>query len=258
MKKITKTFDNLFDVMHRNYDQFIVIVGKNRTGKSRLALHILEQWLNLVDIPITSTVLKRHMAITIEDFIDNLKYCLESEQFYMPCIFDEAGQDIEDLRDKFNKVLRSTYTQIARNRLLTIFITTEIDILNKYFRQQRLTGLFRVTARGRCVYWNWRRAIALNQKNVNNKIFNYYAVQPLWFDKYPDYKGTLLKQYQELEKDKTKSIDDLKEILQSKKKKKLKRNRPSCPNCGSTNMYYRERTKTNKCRTCGHELPMFK
>ena len=238
--------------MHRNYDQFIVIVGKNRTGKSRLALHILEQWLEMNEIPVTSSIVKRHMAITLDDFIDNLKYCLESGQYYMPCIFDEAGQDIEDLRDKFNKVLRSTYTQIARNRLLTIFITTELDILNKYFRQQRLTGLIRVTARGRCVYWNWRRTIALNRKNVTSKIFNYYAVEPLWFDTYPDYKGKLLTQYTEMEKDKTKSIDDLKSILEDKKLKKLKmKNKTKCPNCTSSNIYYKKKENKFLCRVCG-------
>ena len=255
MKKITTTIDHLYQNMHKNYDQFIVIVGKNRTGKSRLALHILEQWLTLIGKPITKDSLKRHMAITIEDFVNNLEYCLKTDEYYLPCIFDEAGQDVEDLRDKFNKVLRSAYSQIASHRLLTIFITTEIDILNKYFRQQRLTGLIRVTARGRCVYWNWRRITSLNRKNMYNKMFNYYATEPLWFDTYPDYKGVLLSQYNDLEHDKTKIMEELQSLLQEKKNKRIKKNRPSCPKCGGNLMYYRAKTHMNHCRICGHDYP---
>lgn len=247
--------------MQNNYDAFWVIVGLNRRGKSNLMLHILEKWLRLTNKRPSKNpeYIQKYAAITLEHWAEIFDNSIKTDEFYLPVVFDEAGQDLDSLRDNLNKAVRSAYSVIAKQRLFSLFVLTEIDMLNKYLGMQRVTALIRVTKRGHFVFWNWKRANALMRRNLHTKLFNFKLVPPLISGTFPEYKGILRPGYDLLESEKKDVGKKIKSVLiqkaqeEEKMIRKYQRTtiRNKCPSCKSHDVRWRVSLNSFLCRACG-------
>ena len=172
----------------KNFDSVFVIVGKERVGKSMLMLHLAEE----CDADITDISLDR------DGFINIL---VNSQPLGFACL-DEAGDALfsRDAMTTFNKLLVKAFMVIGGQRLITFLVLPDFFSLDTYFRKHRVRGLFHVIKRGRYQFHD-QKAI----QKIINKGDRYIPVKPYGTDSFPDYKGRLLKPYQQLKSAKIKN-----------------------------------------------------
>ena len=201
MKKLKKAIEIMDLAMRKqkeNFDSVFIICGKERVGKSTLMLHLLDY----VGGDISCIGLDR------VEFVNAL---VQSKKSGVVC-FDEAGDGLlsRDAMSTFNKDLVKAFMVIGGRRLITFFVLPSFFMLDKYFREYRVRGLFFVYRRGKFNYFSPNGI-----SKIINKGDKYIPVYIKDSDSFPDYKGKLLEPYLEL---KEKKIHSTIEELQKKYK----------------------------------------
>lgn len=184
MKSITRIMDIARAKQLADFDTVFMICGAEGSSKSHLGLNCLEYLGGIQD----------KICLDQQDFIDGLKKCQDNDVI----MFDEAGDGLfsRDFNSNTSKTLVKTFMVIRGKKLITFLIMPSFFLIDKYFREHRVRGLFYVYARGRVAFYD---------KNKIMKIIKYgeksgtipRSVRPLFRDTYPIYKGSMIDEYKE-------------------------------------------------------------
>lgn len=188
MKDIKAYLDIVFKkVTKKQWDNVIAIVGDEGTGKSNLALHIVDYWYEKLNGACKAEDVK-HVCLTGGEFVGDLKDCKKFE-----CtVFDEAGE-LTNRRAmaKFNVSIMKAYQIIRGDNLFTILVLPDLFDLDPFFVKRRCKGLFKITKRGRAKFWSKDRLRRLVARNMDRRFKSYYLVKPTFHCWFPIYKGIL-------------------------------------------------------------------
>lgn len=229
MKKIHKYLDIRYAKHMDDWDTVIVVDGDVGSGKSNLALNMLDYWMNKIHGECLGEH-NKHMSLTTPSFLGDLA---DGEQLDM-CVYDEAGElTSRRAMSKFNVKLMVAYKVIRADRIFTVLCIDDIFDLDPYFRKKRVKALFHVKQRGRVEVWLKERLRAMLSLNQNYEIKNLYLVSPSFRDTFSKYNGVMLKEYAKNKKEKTtearkqlkeekEQINESKEYAKKLKKQKIK------------------------------------
>lgn len=192
MKEVKAYLDIVFKkVTKHHWDNVIALVGDEGTGKSNLALHIVDYWYNKLNGECVKEDIK-HMCLTGGEFVADLKDCKK----YECTVFDEAGE-LTNRRAmaKFNVSIMKAYQIIRGDNLFTVLVLPDLFDLDPFFVKRRCKGLFQVVKRGRAKFWSKDRLRRLVARNIDRRVKSYYAVKPTFHCCFPIYKGILKEGY---------------------------------------------------------------
>lgn len=194
MDRIKRVLDIQFNALHkRAWDNVLVLTGDEGTGKSNLALHILEHWLNKK----YGYVIKDHskyINLDIGKWSDSFAECNKGDMN----ILDESG-DLSNKRtmSKLNFAIARAYQIIRGDNINSVFVLPSVFDLDAYFAKRRAKGLVYVYKRGKFAYWSKHRLRQLIELNSGYPSKNIWRVRPTFFDTFPIYRGILLKEYEQ-------------------------------------------------------------
>ena len=204
--------------LERNYDFVLVVSGDTGTGKSVFVMHLVEAWLKLNGKSVT----KDDIRLINVDKLKWLNQFKELEHFDIN-VFDEgaAGLGSKQYMETFSKTLEMLFQVIRYKRFFTIIIVPNFFRLNKFFREDRLRGMFYINKRGEYKYYSRDRVQHLCEKNSRYYVKKMDFVQPLFRGKFPDYDGVLLNAYDNMKEEGVNNIlDEVIELNTEKKKGK--------------------------------------
>ena len=202
-----KRIETVLKIVHKkvtkeDWDNCLIIAGDEGTGKSNMALHILEWWLTKQYGKVVPEDIKFN-SLDREQFIKNLRDC---KRFDLP-VFDESGE-LSNKRSmsKFNVTISQAYQVIRGDNLFTILVLPSLFDLEGFFTKRRARGLIQVYKRGRFAYWDkqrLRKLVALNQKRYIKSV---WCTAPLFYDTFPIYKGVMAEPYKLKKAEKIKNV----------------------------------------------------
>lgn len=185
--------DIQFEALHKkSWDNVLILTGDEGTGKSNLALHMLEYWL----IKKYGKVLKDHskyINLDIGKWSESFAECNKGDMN----ILDESG-DLSNKRtmSKLNFAIARAYQIIRGDNIDSIFVLPSIFDLDAYFAKRRAKGLIYVYKRGRFAFWSKDRLRKLIELNAGYPSKDIWRIRPTFLDHFPIYKGVLLEEYQ--------------------------------------------------------------
>jgi len=177
------------------FDYVLCISGDTGTGKSTLGLHIAEVWQKVINKDVDEGLIKQIHVVKI----DWLKKFRNLEEFDIS-IFDEGatGLSSKSHMEKFSKSLEILFQVIRKKGFFTVLIIPNFFRLNKFFREDRLRGLFYVDKRGHYKYFTRERVVKLCAENENKTVKSLELVEPAFEGNYPDYDGVLKELYEKM------------------------------------------------------------
>lgn len=183
---LTKMIPNLDIVkemlVKHDMDFMMVITGRERIGKSTLALQIAKY----VDPDFTS----KQVVFDIPQLYEQV-YKLKKGQVV---IIDE-GATAFFARDAMSSDVRDgvkLLTVMGERNLLVLLCVPSFFIVDKYIREHRVAGMVKVTKRGRFKYYSKRR---LNSSHYNSKANAYAWADPCFVDSFGPITGKLWDEY---------------------------------------------------------------
>jgi hypothetical protein len=200
-----------------DWDKVLIITGDEGTGKSNLALHIMDWWLTKLYGKVTEEDINK-IGLTSESFVTTL----QNAKRYEPTVYDESGE-LSNKRSmsNFNVSITQAYQVIRGLNLLTVLVLPSIFDLEGFFTKRRARGLIYVFGRtkesSRFAYWDKARMRNLVSMNQYYYIKNIWAVPPTFRSSFTAYKGVLKSSYDSL---KNKKILDTQKQLYDKFHKK--------------------------------------
>ncbi|MFO7968671.1 MAG: hypothetical protein R6U15_00980 [Candidatus Izemoplasmatales bacterium] len=199
MKRIEKALDIQYKALHENHwDNVLLITGDEGTGKSNLALHLLEYWLNKKYGEVDPEKHNNYINLDIELWANSLSQCNNGDMN----ILDESGEmSNKRSMSKLNFAIEKTYQIIRGNNINSIFVLPSVFDMSGFFTKRRARGLIYVYKRGRFAYWNkekLRDIIDINSRKILKKV---WVRSPTFNDHFPIYKGKLLDIYNQKKKD---------------------------------------------------------
>lgn len=188
MKSLIRILEIAKEKRLKKFDSVFVVCGMEGSGKSTLMLHGMdylgaEPW---------------QIALDRVNFVKAIWKTKKQEQ---ACL-DEAGDALfsRDALSDFNKDLVKTYMVIRGKGLITFLVIPDFFLLDRYFREHRVRGLFYTYRRGKFLFYT-RKEI----KKIISSGDRFIPMKPLYkSDSFPDYTGRLLQPYLEM---KDKKID---------------------------------------------------
>ena len=172
-------------LVKHDMDFLLTIVGRERIGKSSLALEIAQR----VDPKFTVDQVVFDIPALYEQV-----YKLDKGQVV---IIDE-GATAFFAREAMNTNVKEgikLLTVMGERNLLTILCVPSFFIVDKYIRQHRVAGLIKVTKRGRFKFWSRRQ---LNASHYNSKANSYAWADPCFVDSFGKPSGKLWEDYKEM------------------------------------------------------------
>lgn len=192
MKRIQEVLDIQYNALHNNsWDNVLILTGDEGTGKSNLALHMLEYWLKKK----YGYVIKDHskyINLDIQKWADSFAECQKGDMN----ILDESG-DLSNKRtmSKLNFAIARAYQIIRGDNINSIFVLPSVFDLDAYFAKRRAKGLIYVYKRGRFAFWNKTRLRKVIEMNAGYPSKNIWITKPTFHDTFPIYKGNLFDEY---------------------------------------------------------------
>lgn len=195
MQRIKRVLDIQYNALHKkSWDNVLLITGDEGTGKSHLALNILEYWLQLKYNEVKNEDIK-FINLDIGKWADSFAQCKKGDMN----ILDESG-DISNKRSmsQLNFAISRAYQIIRGDNINSVFVLPSLFDLDGYFTKRRAKGLLYVYKRGKVAFWSKNRLRKIIEINQNNSIKNIWAIKPNFVDHFPIYKGLLKDKYEEL------------------------------------------------------------
>jgi hypothetical protein len=195
MNKLLKVIKTVYlKNSKEDWDTWHAVVGDEGEGKTHLNLWLLETWYTMLYGKVTKKDI-RHFSMDTELWKKDLSRLKPLE-----CsVYDEAGAlNNRRTMSKFNVEI----TQLARvirgdNNYIILTIQDLFD-LDPFFAKRRIRGLIYVYKRGHFAYYSKQRIRTLVALNRPLYVKNYWIVKPTFTERYPKYKGPLLKPYLEM------------------------------------------------------------
>lgn len=169
-------------IVENDLDFLLVITGRERIGKSSLALHIAE----IVD----PTFDVSQIVFDTQNLYEQV-YSLEPGKVV---IIDEGATAFFS-RDAMSTDVKDgikLLTVMGERNLFVILCVPSFFILDKYIREHRVSGLIKVVARGRLKFYSRRK---LKDAFYNPKVKRFSWGDPSFKDGFPKYKGKHWKPY---------------------------------------------------------------
>ena len=191
--------------LSKKFDMVLVIAGDTGTGKSHFGMQLIETWQKVLGRDFDPSLIER-INVDKEKWLKKFK---ELDR-YDANLFDEgaAGLGSKQSLEKFGKTLEMLFQVIRYKGYFTIIIVPNFFRLNKFFREDRLRGLFYIHKRGKYKYYSRDRVVTLCQKNSRLYVKNMSLVAPLFTGKFPEYKGRLLDAYEDMKDEGVQKILD--------------------------------------------------
>lgn len=195
---------NVYEHLKDDWDYLLVIVGDTGTGKSRFALQLLETWIKLILKKKVTKETAKFLASNYKDWMDNFD---EMKAFDMN-INDEGSVtlDSKDFMTRISKDLTKMFNIFRAKKYFSVIVLPSFFDLNKYFREKRLRGLIWVDKRGHYKFYTKVGIQYLNAYNERAVIKSMFRAKPFHQSSFPDYKGVMLKPYEE---QKAKTMNEL-------------------------------------------------
>lgn len=215
MNYIREYVDIVYDAHKSDWDTVITITGKNRKGKTNLALWILHLWIEKKYGEVLPEHAKKYLGVDIERFSVVL-----NDAKKMDCIVDDEAGDISSrgAMTKNNRLLTQNYQIIAGMNLLTILVLPEFWYLDGYFRKDRVKHIFYVYQRGKTAFWEEKSKDVIVDINQSFDRKNLFVTYPDFIDNFPKYKGPLLEPYLLMKEAKMKTVrSDLQQAIADNK-----------------------------------------
>jgi len=171
-------------LVDHDMDYLLTIVGRERIGKSSLALEIATRF----DPDFTVD----QVVFDIPSLYEQV-YKLNKGQVV---IIDE-GATAFFAREAMSTDVREgvkLLTVMGERNLLVILCVPSFFIIDKYIRQHRVAGLIKVTKRGRFKFYSKRR---LKQSYYNSKSNAFVWATPCFVESFPKFKGDIWSAYKE-------------------------------------------------------------
>jgi len=217
MKRFNEVMDMQYDALkNRDWDNVVIVVGDEGTGKSTLLLHILDYW-NTIKY---GKVLKEHIKfinLDIGAWADSLANCEKVDIN----VLDESG-DLSGRRamSKLNVAVSRAYQIIRGDNINSFLALPDLFWLDGFFTKRRARGMIYVYKRGRFAYWSRDKLRKIIDLNANRVLKSVWVVKPSFYDTFPKYKGILLQPY--MDKKKLYMVDTRKELAEAIKEIKGK------------------------------------
>lgn len=144
---LAQNLNGLKDNLRKDYDAFVVVTGKERTGKSTLAL----QCAKLVDPTFNLT----RVVFTPDQFID----AVYNAEKYQAIVYDEAhgGLNSKGTMSTVNKKLIQTFTEMGFRNLYVFLVLPSFFELGRYAAIHRTNLLIHTHERGAYMVFSHRR-----------------------------------------------------------------------------------------------------
>lgn len=183
-------------VTKKDDDVLVLCVGKTGSGKSMLMLHGYEIYAG-------DEASIEYVSFNRNNLADNMYKCRYVSKGFRFNGYDEANVSKRDALSQFNKALLDVYYSIRGLNIFHWWNNPSIDMIDKPFIVDRVTGLFLITThsvdRPRVYYYfekNKLLDIFKKYGNLNyetlNKVKRKYAKYKGWFR---DYTGFLKQHY---------------------------------------------------------------
>jgi hypothetical protein len=189
---------DFYEIVKHDYDNLIVLCGKEGKGKSTLGLWAIEIWLKMIlKLPNYEQKFKTSMGVKPIEWATLLEEISEKGIRGYINNFDEAGDVISGKHSsqKFVTSIEDAWKVIRGLNLETIITTPSIFILSPYIRNHRIRTCWYVEKRGICHVFYGNRLTELISLNENKEQKNMLAVEPNFSFKFPKYTGVFLKEY---------------------------------------------------------------
>lgn len=147
-------------INNQDYDSFIVVVGKERRGKSTLAAQLGDFLCNdKLDV--------NKICMTADEFLDALKSSSKGDII----IFDEAGTNLysREAMSTINRMLTKAFMISGLTNVCIILCIPNFFGLDSYIRQHRIDLLFYIPKRGKFKVYSTKRAKEISLKGAREK-----------------------------------------------------------------------------------------
>jgi energy-coupling factor transporter ATP-binding protein EcfA2 len=126
------------DVTKKNYDGFVLVVGREGFGKSTIALQLAKYCDPNFGLD--------NVCFTAEQFL----YAVEHAEKYQAILFDETMGYLSSrsAMSKFNKVLIKVMSEMRSKNLFVFLCIPNIFMMDWYVAQHRTTGMIYIRKRG--------------------------------------------------------------------------------------------------------------
>jgi len=166
-------------INYYDYDCFIVVVGKERRGKSTLAIQIAHF--------LTKGKLKtENICMDMTEFTSQLQSTKKGDVI----IFDEAGTNLysREAMTTINRTLTKAFMVSGLKNIAIILCLPSFFSLDTYIRTHRVDLLVYVPSRGRFKAYSTKRAKLISLKGAKMKNINVTKANDVgWFPKkFPD------------------------------------------------------------------------
>jgi hypothetical protein len=159
------------DVRRRNYDSFILVVGREGYGKSTIAMQMA--------LYLDPTFTVDRVVFTAEQFMDAVK----SAGKYQAIVFDETMGFLSSrgAMSKFNRDLIKIMSEMRSKNLYVFLCIPSLFIMDWYPAEHRSTGMIYVYKRGCFGCYTYDRK---KQCYVEGKKTRSYSVSPNFIARY--------------------------------------------------------------------------
>tara|TARA_R100001530_G_scaffold136291_2_gene116252 strand:- start:2182 stop:3018 length:837 start_codon:yes stop_codon:yes gene_type:complete len=185
---------DVYDHLKADYDMCLIISGDTGSGKSMLALNILETWYKVILKKDFTPEMIDHVHTDFNSFVKKFKEMKE----YDLSIMDEGSVQLDSKAhmEKMSRQITKLYNVFRCKKFFTIIILPSYFNLNKYFREHRLRGAIWVNKRGKYKLYTKKGVNWLNALNERRSLKNMNLAYPIHYSTFPDYKGILREPYE--------------------------------------------------------------
>jgi hypothetical protein len=187
---------------HKEWDSTIMILGREGSGKSNLALAMLESIAKVENKEADIS----WVCQSLKEFIMQLRQSPKGANLLL-----DEGSDLASIRtlESLSKAVTKAFTVMRAKCLFTVICFTNLMRINTYFREDRVKGLIYIRKRGVAYFFTHSQIVGkilpAIRKNKMTDIKALGRFKPLFAFTFPKYEGKLLEAY--LNK-KTDNIDE--------------------------------------------------
>jgi len=193
-------------VRYEDYDEVLVLMGDEGTGKSRLLLAILEWWNSQEDNKPCADDVRVSVGMDSPEFSGLLR----DAKKYMMIANDEAADiSSRSAMAKQNRLFMVVYQLIRGENLFTVLVIPSIFDLDSFFRKRRVRHLIHIPKRGLYHFWDKQSLRRMVELNEGRPFKNIYAVRPTASGRFSDYKGLYLEPYLAKKRDKMQQVREM-------------------------------------------------
>jgi energy-coupling factor transporter ATP-binding protein EcfA2 len=176
------------DVTKKNYDGFVLIVGREGFGKSTLAMQLA--------MYVDPTFNLNRVVFTAEQFLEEV----EIAEKYQAIVFDETMGYLSSrgAMSKFNKTLIKVMSEMRSKNLFVFLCIPNFFMMDWYVAQHRTTGLLYVRKRGVFSSYDYPTKKKLYREG---KRYHSYHIPPNFFGKFVKYFPLDIEKYEAKKQD---------------------------------------------------------